>query len=52
MLASKVWSALSSGYAILVYAIILLLIVGGIVVWIMVGNVKPPEVLHIKSCHL
>ncbi len=49
MLASKVWSALSSGYAILVYAIILLLIVGGIVVWIMVGNVKPPEVLHIKS---
>ena len=49
MLASKVWSALSSGYAILVYAIILLLIVAAIVIYVILSDNKPPEVLHLKS---
>ncbi|MDE6868919.1 MAG: hypothetical protein K2J83_07265, partial [Clostridia bacterium] len=49
MLASNIWTALSSGYAILVYAIILLLIVAAIVIYIIVSDNKPPEVLHLKS---
>ncbi|MDE5943655.1 MAG: hypothetical protein K2H30_05570, partial [Clostridia bacterium] len=49
MLASKVWTALTSGYAILVYAIILLIIVAAIVIYIIVSDNKPPEVLHLKS---
>ncbi len=49
MLASKVWSALSSGYAILIYAIILLLIIAAVVIYVMISGNKPPEVLHIKS---
>ena len=43
------WSALTSGYAILVYAIILLLIVGAIIISIILGETRPPEILRLKG---